>query len=124
MLTTPRYFNIRRGQIVCAMLGFAICPWLIQARAARFLNFLNGYTVFLGPLIGVLISDYWFVRRGKGLNVRSLYRPGTSLYWYTAGVNPRAIVALLVGIIPLLPGLAHSINNALPVAKGILEYAF
>ncbi|KAK5710785.1 hypothetical protein LTR17_018701 [Elasticomyces elasticus] len=118
----PKYINIRRGQIICAILGFAICPWLIQAKAARFLAFLNGYTVFLGPLIGLLISDYWLVRRGKGFNVRCLYTPKNSLYWYTAGVNPRAIAALLTGITPLLPGLAHSINENLPVARGALQF--
>ena len=117
-LTRYRVINIRRGQIICAILGFAICPWLIQARAGRFLAFLNGYTVFLGPLIGILLSDYWLVRRGKGFNVRSLYRPGNSLYWYTAGINPRAIAALLTGIAPLLPGLAHSINPKLAVSRG------
>ncbi|KAK3634341.1 hypothetical protein LTR56_015375 [Elasticomyces elasticus] len=118
----PKYINIRRGQIICAILGFAICPWLIQAKAARFLAFLNGYTVFLGPLIGLLVSDYWLVRRGKGFNVRCLYTPKNSLYWYTAGVNPRAIAALLTGITPLLPGLAHSINEKLPVARGALQF--
>lgn len=122
MLTIRRVINIRRGQIVCAILGFAICPWLIQARAARFLAFLNGYTVFLGPLIGLILSDYWLVRRGKGFDVRSLYRPGNALYWYTAGVNPRAILALLTGIAPLLPGLAHSINENLSVTRGALEF--
>lgn len=122
ILTHRRVINIRRGQIICAILGFAICPWLIQARAARFLAFLDGYTVFLGPLIGLLISDYWLVRRGKGLNVRSLYIPGSSLYWYTGGVNPRAIAALLTGIAPLLPGLAHSIDRNLSVTRGALEF--
>ncbi|KAK5110442.1 hypothetical protein LTR62_005793 [Meristemomyces frigidus] len=118
----PRYINIRRGQIICAILGFAICPWLIQAKAQRFLGFLNGYTVFLGPLIGLLVSDYWLVRRGKGFDIRSLYRPGNSLYWYTAGFNPRAIVAMLVGIVPLVPGLAHSINPLLKVSRAAQAY--
>ncbi|KAI6990157.1 hypothetical protein KC332_g6491 [Hortaea werneckii] len=118
----PKWINIRRGQIVCAVLGFAICPWLIQAKADRFLAFLNGYTVFLGPLIGLLVSDYWLVRRGKGYHIRSLYQPSSKLYWYTAGVNPRAIVALLVGITPLLPGLAHSINDGLSVGRGTIEF--
>lgn len=48
----PKYINIRRGQLICACLGFLICPWEIQAKATRFLAFLNGYTVFLGPLLG------------------------------------------------------------------------
>jgi nucleobase:cation symporter-1, NCS1 family len=48
----PKWINIRRGQFLCAILGFVICPWQIQAKAARFLAFLNGYSVFLGPLLG------------------------------------------------------------------------
>ncbi|TKA41757.1 hypothetical protein B0A54_08183 [Friedmanniomyces endolithicus] len=121
----PKIINIRRGQIICAMLGFAICPWLIQAKATRFLAFLNGYTVFLGPLIGLLLSDYWLVRRGAGLSIRSLYTPGhahNKLYWYTAGVNPRAMIALVAGIAPLLPGLAESIDAGLGVGRGWLEF--
>lgn len=122
MLIPRRFVNIRRGQIICAILGFAICPWLLQAKATRFFAFLNGYTVFLGPLVGLLVSDYWLVRQAKGFNVPSLYRPGNRLYWYTGGVNPRAIVALLTGIVPLLPGLAHNINPSLSVARGAIEY--
>lgn len=120
----PKVINIRRGQIVCAVLGFAICPWLIQAKAERFLGFLNGYTVFLGPLIGILVADYWLARKGKGFMVRSLYQPGNKnvLYWYTMGVNPRAIAALLTGIVPLLPGLAHNINANLNVGRGAQAY--
>ncbi|KAK4556780.1 hypothetical protein LTR86_006351 [Recurvomyces mirabilis] len=118
----PKYINLRRGQIICAILGFAICPWLIQAKAQRFLGFLNGYTVFLGPLIGLLVSDYWLVRKGQGYNVRALYQPGNSLYWYTAGFNWRAIAAMLVGIVPLVPGLAHSINSNLAISRGAQAY--
>jgi NCS1 family nucleobase:cation symporter-1 len=48
----PKWINVRRGQFICAILGFAINPWVIEAKAARFLAFLNGYSVFLGPLLG------------------------------------------------------------------------
>lgn len=48
----PKYINVRRGQFICAILAFAICPWEIEAKATRFLAFLGGYTVFLGPLLG------------------------------------------------------------------------
>ncbi|KAL9092284.1 MAG: hypothetical protein Q9165_004458 [Trypethelium subeluteriae] len=119
----PGYINIRRGQLICAVLGFAICPWLIQAKAARFLAFLNGYSVFLGPLVGILLADYFIVRRGRGLSIANLYRPHNELYWYTMGVNPRAIAALLIAIAPLLPGLANQVNptGTKGMARGILN---
>ena len=122
----PGYINIRRGQLVCAVLAFAICPWLIEAKAARFLAFLNGYSVFLGPLVGILMADYFLVRRGHGLSVYDLYRPGKGnrLYWYNAGVNPRAIAALIIGIVPLLPGLINQVNPAATagIGRGILDF--
>ncbi|KAL9116140.1 MAG: hypothetical protein Q9227_000509 [Pyrenula ochraceoflavens] len=118
----PRYLNIRRGQFLCAILGFAICPWLIQARAARFLAFLNGYSVFMGPLVGILISDYFIVRRMKGFNVEHLYKPH-GLYWFTAGLNWRAFAAFLTGVVPLMPGLVHAINPSVGrIGTGILDF--
>lgn len=118
----PRYLNIRRGQFLCAILGFAICPWLIQARAGRFLAFLNGYSVFMGPLLGVLISDYFIVRRMRGFNVYHLYKHH-GLYWFTVGLNWRAFAAFVTGVAPLLPGLIHAINPSIGhIRKGILNF--
>ena len=111
----PKYINIRRGQFICAILGFAICPWLIEAQATSFLAFLNGYTIFLGPLVGVIMSDFWLVRKGKGFNADNLYKPH-GLYWYTRGWNLIGLTSFLVGVIPQLPGLAYQIN---PGVKGI-----
>ena len=53
MALFPKYMSLIRGQFLCAMLGFAICPWKIEASAQRFLRFLNGYSApFLGPVAG------------------------------------------------------------------------
>lgn len=50
MVLFPRFINIRRGQVICAILGgWALCPWEILASAPGFLAFMSGYTVFLGP---------------------------------------------------------------------------
>jgi NCS1 family nucleobase:cation symporter-1 len=56
MVLFPRYINIRRGQIICAILGgWALCPWEILTTAPRFLSFMSGYTVFLGPFAGMYV---------------------------------------------------------------------
>ena len=53
MALFPKYMNLRRGQLLCAIIGFVICPWKIEARAQRSLAFLNGSTApFLGPVAG------------------------------------------------------------------------
>jgi NCS1 family nucleobase:cation symporter-1 len=48
----PKYMNIRRGQVFCAIIGFASNPWIIQAKASTFFNFIGSYSTFLGPLVG------------------------------------------------------------------------
>lgn len=54
MVLFPKYINLRRGQVICAILGgWALCPWEILATAPRFLNFMSGYTIFLGPFAGM-----------------------------------------------------------------------
>ncbi|KAM0801087.1 permease for cytosine/purines, uracil, thiamine, allantoin-domain-containing protein [Usnea florida] len=116
MALFPKYINLRRGQLLCAILGFVICPWKIEARAQHFLAFLNGYSApFLGPVAGVLLCDFYLVRRCNDFNIHQLYKP-TGLYWYTAGINVRALAAFVVGMVPQLPGLAYQIN---PTISGV-----
>jgi len=52
----PQYINIRRGQVICAVIGgWVLCPWEILASAPGFLSFVAGYTVFLGPFAGMYV---------------------------------------------------------------------
>lgn len=68
------------------------------------------------------MSDFWLVRKGKGFDLYNLYWPG-GLYWFTAGVNPRAIASFATGIVPLLPGLLKSINPQINgISQGILDF--
>ena len=55
------------------------------------------------------------MRRSSGLNIYQLYKP-TGLYWYTAGINVRAVASFAIGMIPQLPGLTYEIN---PLIKGV-----
>ncbi|KAI0806114.1 cytosine-purine permease [Irpex lacteus] len=105
----PRYVNIRRGQIICALVGgWGLVPWEILASAQGFLTFMSGYTVFLGPFAGIMVTDYWLVHKCR-VDVPSMYKPH-GRYRYTAGFNWRAVLAVVVSVGPTLPGLIHSIN--------------
>lgn len=54
----PRYVNIKRGQVIIAVVApWAFVPWEIVSSAQGFLSFMNGYTVFLGPFAGIMVTD-------------------------------------------------------------------
>jgi len=110
----PRYINIQRGQVICAFLGgWALCPWEILASATGFLSFMSGYTVFLGPITGIMVTDYWLVHRTH-VDVPAMYQPH-GRYRYTYGVNWRAAAAMIVSVPPLMPGLINNINTNIHV---------
>lgn len=115
----PKYINIRRGQFICSVISFAICPWKIQAKATTFLAFMGAYTLFLGATTGVVTMDYFWVRRDYGINISHLFKPG-GIYWYTYGFNWRAFVAWFVALPPLLPGMLHSMGVTI-INKPILN---
>ena len=73
-----------------------MCPWkLLATPDAYIFGWLVGYSGLLGPVAGIMVCDYFFIR-GTELDVNSLYhREG--VYHYTKGVNPRALIALGAG---------------------------
>lgn len=105
----PKYINIRRGQYICAILGaWAMTPWNILVSAESLISFMDGYTIWLAPISGILIADYWIVHR-QVLSVPDMYHP-QGIYAYNKwGTNWRAAIAFLVGFAPLLPGSANSV---------------
>ncbi|KAG1800997.1 NCS1 nucleoside transporter family [Suillus plorans] len=110
----PKYINIRRGQILCAIIGgWALCPWEILANATGFLSFMNGYTIFLGPFAGIMVTDFYLVHKGC-VDVPAMYDP-SGRYRYTGGFNWRAVLAMIVTVAPTLPGLINAINPAIKI---------
>lgn len=107
----PKYINIRRGSYIITVIGVAVCPWNYVTRATTFITVLSGWSVFLSPMTGILISDYFLVRK-QGLHVGDLYgaKP-SSAYWYTLGFNWRAFLAWSMGLWPLLPGLIREVQG-------------
>ncbi|KAJ5008180.1 hypothetical protein K4K48_006357 [Colletotrichum sp. SAR 10_66] len=106
----PRYINIVRGQVICALLAPLCVPWKIISSASSFLTFLGSYTVFLMPTCGIMIVDYWMLRRGN-FHVPSLYtKDAGSPYAYLNGWNLRAIAAWIAGVAFTVHGIAGSLN--------------
>ena len=105
----PRFINIRRGGYVCAIVGLAMCPWNLLSSTNNFTTYLSAYSVFLSSIAGVIISDYYFVRKGY-LEVKHLYSGRKSgPYYYTLGVNWRAYAAYIAGILINVVGFVGAI---------------
>ncbi|KAF2770533.1 NCS1 nucleoside transporter family [Teratosphaeria nubilosa] len=115
----PRYINLRRGSYLIAFIGaWALTPWNILASASALLNFMDGYTIWLAPIAGILLADYWFVHR-RSYNVSALYRPDARYRYNRCGTNWRAVLAFVVGWAPLLPGFAQAVSDTFSLADGL-----
>ncbi len=95
----PKRITARAGGVAAALIGIVILPWkLLDA----YQTWLLTYSGLLGAVGGVMVCDYVLVRRGRFV-LRDLYTEG-GLYWYRGGVNGRAVVATLAGIVVALAG--------------------
>jgi nucleobase:cation symporter-1, NCS1 family len=101
----PRLISFRAGGLITGFLGLAMCPWkLLATPDAYIFGWLVGYSGLLGPVAGIMVADYFLIR-GTELDVNSLYHRDGS-YYYTKGINPRAMLALAAGVGIALAGLA------------------
>ena len=99
----PRRISFRLGALLAAGLGAAIFPWkLIESSQGYIFTWLLGYSALLGPVGGIVLCDYYLVRRTV-LDAEGLYR-SDGPYSYRRGVNPVALLALAVGVAPNVPG--------------------
>lgn len=107
----PKYINIRRGSFILTIIAVAACPWNYVTRPTTFITVLSAWSVFLSPMTGILISDYFLVRKQK-LRIDDLYVGNEdSAYWYFKGFNWRAFTAWVMGLWPLLPGFVRQIKG-------------
>jgi nucleobase:cation symporter-1, NCS1 family len=101
----PRWISFRVGGLITGVVGLLIQPWRLVANASVYINtWLIGYSLLLGACGGVLIADYWALRR-TNLDLVGLYRRDGP-YWYVGGFNPIALIALVAGMAPCVPGFA------------------
>ncbi|MFP5367728.1 MAG: cytosine permease, partial [Actinomycetes bacterium] len=125
----PKHLNFRRAAIVSAVIGLVILPWNLYNNPLVIVYFLGGLGALLGPLFGVVMADYWLIRRGK-VNVPELYTASPAgAYYYKNGVNPKAIIAMvpaavLALLIALVPALAAAAPFAWFFAAGIAAVVY
>jgi NCS1 family nucleobase:cation symporter-1 len=99
----PRRINFQRGGLITGIVGIAMAPWELLKDPARYINgWLGGYGAALGSIGGVLIVDYWILRKTE-LDLRSLYVTD-GRYRYTNGWNVPAAAATIVGAAVALLG--------------------
>ncbi|KAL3422118.1 NCS1 nucleoside transporter [Phlyctema vagabunda] len=120
----PKWINIRRGAFIGLLLSMALCPWELLSSAAVFISVLSAYSVFLGPVIGIQITDYWLLRHRK-VKLSDLYHPRPEgIYFFWHGFNVRAFAAWVTGFASQLPGFINAIEPSItvPVACTRLYY--
>jgi nucleobase:cation symporter-1, NCS1 family len=105
----PQWISFRVGGLITGVIGILIQPWRLLERSDIYIyTWLIGYSLLLGACGGVLIADYWVLRRRR-LELAGLYCR-TGPYWYCCGFNPIALVALALGFAPCLPGIAAALK--------------
>ncbi len=93
---SPRRISFRLGGLITCFVGVAMQPWKLMANYGSYIfGWLVGYSGFLGPIAGVMICDYFIVRK-KILRVQDLYQRD-GLYEYRRGFNWQAVIALAAG---------------------------
>ena len=103
----PKKISYVTGGLITAVIGILMMPWKLYSDAAAYIfTWLIGYSSLMGALGGILIADYWVVRRQK-LNVRDLFMLEGE-YTYSRGTNWRAVVALVLSILPVVPGFIRA----------------
>jgi NCS1 family nucleobase:cation symporter-1 len=109
----PKLISFKTGGVITAVIGIAMFPWeIFENRGAYIFTWLVGYGSLLGAIGGVMIVDYWLIRRQR-LDLVDLYSADPNgQYWYTAGFNWRAIAAVVVAVLPVVPGFIDAATTA------------
>ncbi|MEO6548167.1 MAG: NCS1 family nucleobase:cation symporter-1 [Ferruginibacter sp.] len=99
----PKKINFRTGGYITGIIGILIFPRKLIADPGGYIfTWLVGYSSLLGPIGGIMIVDYYFIRK-QNLQSQELYKEH-GIYSFTKGFNVNAIIALLLGILPNVPG--------------------
>lgn len=116
----PRYLDIRRGAILTFVAVWICQPWQLVNKAATFVSVLNSFSVFLSPIMGVMVVDFYLLRKSR-IRLSHLYRTRDTSYWFTQGVNWRAIPAWVCGWAPTIGGLVVTVRSTPNPPRSLIE---
>jgi len=103
----PTRISYVAGGLITAAVGIAMMPWKLYADAAAYIfTWLVGYSSLMGAVAGILIADYWVLRR-RQLSTRDLFQLDGE-YAYSNGINYRAMAVLIVSVLPVIPGFVRA----------------
>ena len=124
----PAVIDFKRGGYITGVIGILIFPWKLMSDPSGYIyTWLIAYSSLLGPIGGIMIADYFLLRRQR-LVVDELYS-SDGRYWYFRGFHLAAIAALLCGILPNVPGFLTTVklvpaDLAPPIINGLYHYAW
>jgi NCS1 family nucleobase:cation symporter-1 len=106
----PKRISYVLGGLITALIGVIMMPWkLMGTMGAYIFTWLIGYSGLMGAIAGILICDYWVLRKQR-LNLAGLFETkGPYTYW--KGVNLRAVIALVAAIAPVVPGFLRAAST-------------
>lgn len=121
----PRRISYVTGGLITAVIGVLIMPWKLYADAGAYIfTWLIGYSGLMGAIGGILIADYWVIRR-QHLVLADLFKMD-GRYRYERGFNPRALAALGLAVLPVLPGFlrAATVPGGQVPDPGVLDHLY
>ena len=103
----PKKISYVMGGLITAVIGILMMPWqLMSSMGAYIFTWLIGYSGLMGAIGGILICDYFLIRK-KHLELAELFKTD-GIYSYNDGFNWSAVIALAVAIAPVVPGFLRA----------------
>jgi NCS1 family nucleobase:cation symporter-1 len=117
---SPKRISYVMGGLITAVIGVVMMPWKLMATAGDYVFvWLIGYSGLMGAIAGIMICDYWVIRRQR-LSVPDLFDPDGQ-YRYSGGWNWRAIAALAIAVAPCVPGFLDAATGGRIAAPAFLK---
>jgi cytosine/uracil/thiamine/allantoin permease len=95
----PKRISFRMGGLITGIIGIIICPWYLMSEISNILIFISG---LLGPVLGIMLSDYYIIRKME-IPLDELYKE-EGQFKYTSGFNISAMIALALGVFVAIIG--------------------